>query len=67
MKDANGIKEPINPSTGRPYHARKREARENDLVLLNHVKTIIINNLHTYGAVNPGYGEEDWDMSIIRV
>ena len=61
MKDANGIKEPINPSTGRPYHARRREARENDLILLKHVKTIIINNLHTYGAVNPGYGEEDWD------
>ena len=57
----NGIKEPINPSTGKPYHARRREARGRDLVLLRHVKTIIINNLHTHFAANPGHGEEDFD------
>jgi hypothetical protein len=59
MKDVNGIEEPINPSTGRPYSARRRYARERDLDLLNHIQAIIINNLHVH--VPNELIEEDWD------
>lgn len=61
MKDINGIEEPINPITGRPYNRHRRYERGRDLELLNHVQNIVLDNINTYYAVNPGHGEEDWD------